>query len=208
MKINYLAESMRYERASSECSNILLKLAKKRIKDEDNARKNGEPLPDYYDIVIDEIKKLRSKLNSIASDYYHAHDMHTPEFDEDGCQNLITAVVKSWAEDCEDALSNGDAKKMEQLRKEAKNLVDDSVVDRIERKHKEFQKLARDRIVEIIEDTAKVKTNRQLYGDLDGKRMRTRCPLCGGAMYAKQYKHSELYLVKCSRCHLSEAVKP
>ena len=208
MKINYLAESMRYERASSECSNILLKLVKQRIKDEDNARKNGETIPDYYDIVIDEIKKVRSRLNSIAADYYKAHDMHTQAFDEDGCQNLLTAVVKSWAEDCEESLCNGDAKEIERLRKEAKNLVDDSVVDRIERKHKEFQKLARDRIVEIIEDTAKVKTNRQLYGDIDGKRMRTRCPLCGGAMYAKKYKNSDLYLVRCSRCHLSEAVKP
>ena len=208
MKINYLAESMRYERASSECSNILIKLSNKRIKDEDNARKNGEPLPDYYDIVIDEIKKVRSKLNAIAADYYRAHDLHTQEFDEDGCQNLINAVVKSWAEDCEEALSNGDAKGMEQLRKEARNLVDESIVDRIERKHKEFQKLARDRIVEIVEDTEKATTNRQLYGDMEGKRMRTRCPLCGGAMYAKQYKRSDLYLVKCSRCHLSEAVKP
>ena len=136
-----------------------------------------------------------------------------PELDENGCTNLLIAIVQSWAEDYEKTLSSRDDNKAERLtylRTEADNLVRDTTVKRIERTHKEFVQTAHDKLFEIVEDSAKAlkRTDGRGYdhNDFDGKHMRNRCPLCGGGMYAKRMK-SDIYLVRCSRCYLSEIVK-
>lgn len=201
---------MTFERASSECNDIILRLGRKRNRAEETARMNGETTPDFYDLVIEEVKQIKAKFDRLSEEYYQAHKRLKPEFDESGCQNLLIAIVQSWAEDYEKALSSRDDNKVDYLRTEADNLVRDTTIKRIERTHKEFVQTAHDRLFEIVEDTANARKrpNGQgyKYNDFDGKHMRNRCPLCGGGMYAKRMK-SDLYLVKCSRCYLSEIVK-
>ena len=213
MQTDYFKESMMFERASSECNDIILRLGRKRNRAEETARMNGEAPPDFYDIVIEEVKQAKEKFDNLANEYYAAHKRSKPELDEDGCQNLLIAIVQSWAEDYEKALSSRDDSSVDRLaylRTEADNLVHDTTIKRIERTHKEFVQTAHDKLFEIVEDTANAKKrpNGQgyNYNDFDGKHMRNRCPLCGGGMYAKRMK-SNLYLVRCSRCYLSEIVK-
>ena len=210
MQTDYFKESMTFERASSECNDIILRLSRKRNRAEETARMNGEAPPDFYDLVIAEVKQAKAKFDSLAKEYHDAHKRLKPELDEGGCQNLLIAIVRSWAEDYEKALSSRDNNKIDYLRTEADNLVRDTTVKRIERTHKEFVQTAHDRLFEIVEDSAKAlkRTDDRGYdhNDFDGKHMRNRCPLCGGGMYAKRIK-SDLYLVRCSRCYLSEIVK-
>ena len=210
MKTDYFKESMTFERASSECNDIILRLGRKRNRAEEAARMNNEAPPDFYDLVIAEVKLAKEKFDGLANEFYAAHKRSKPELDECGCQNLLIAIVQSWAEDYEKALSSWDDNKIDYLRTEADNIVRDTTIKRIERTHKEFVQAAHDRLFEIVEDTANARKrpNGQGYkfNDFDGKHMRNRCPLCGGGMYAKRMK-SDLYLVKCSRCYLSEIVK-
>lgn len=213
MQTDYFNESMMFERASSECNDIILRLGRKRNRAEETARMNGEAPPNFYNLVIDEIRQVKFKFDDLADEYYRAHKQLKPEFDEGGCQNLLIAIVQSWADDYEKALSSRDENKTDRLtylRTEADNLVHDTTVKRIERMHKEFVKTAHDKLFEIVEDSAKAlkRTDGRGYdhNDFDGKHMRNRCPLCGGGMYAKRTK-SDLYLVRCSRCYLSEIVK-
>ena len=210
MQTDYFKESMMFERASSECNDIILRLGRKRNRAEEAARINGEATPDFYDLVIAEVKQVKAKFDDLSREYYAAHKRLKPELDESGCQNLLIAIVQSWAEDYEKSLSSQDDNKVDYLRTEADNLVQDTTVKRIERTHKEFVQTAHDRLFEIVEDTANAKKRPNGLGykfnDFDGKHMRNRCPLCGGGMYAKRVK-SDLYLVKCSRCYLSEIVK-
>ena len=210
MQTDYFKESMTFERASSECNDIILRLSRKRNRAEETARMNGEAPPDFYDLVIAEVKQAKAKFDSLAKEYHDAHKRLKPELDEGGCQNLLIAIVRSWAEDYEKALSSRDNNKIDYLRTEADNLVRDTTVKRIERTHKEFVQTAHDRLFEIVEDSAKAlkRTDGKGYdhNDFDGKHMRNRCPLCGGGMYAKRMK-SDLYLIRCSRCYLSEIVK-
>ena len=210
MQTDYFKESMMFERASSECNDIILRLGRKRNRAEEAARINGEATPDFYDLVIAEVKQVKAKFDDLSREYYAAHKRLKPELDESGCQNLLIAIVQSWAEDYEKSLSSQDDNKVDYLRTEADNLVQDTTIKRIERTHKEFVQTAHDKLFEIIEDSsnARKRPNGQgyKYNDFDGKHMRNRCPLCGGGMYAKRVK-SDLYLVKCSRCYLSEIVK-
>ena len=210
MQTDYFKESMMFERASSECNDIILRLGRKRNRAEEAARINGEATPNFYDLVIAEVKQVKAKFDDLSREYYAAHKRLKPELDESGCQNLLIAIVQSWAEDYEKSLSSQDDNKVDYLRTEADNLVQDTTVKRIERTHKEFVQTAHDRLFEIVEDSAKAlkRTDGRGYdhNDFDGKHMRNRCPLCGGGMYAKRVK-SDLYLVKCSRCYLSEIVK-
>lgn len=213
MQTDYFKESMTFERTSSECNDIILRLGRKRNRAEEAARMNGEAPPDFYDLVIAEVKQAKAKFDSLAKEYYIAHKRLKPELDEGGCQNLLIAIVQSWAEDYEKALSSRDDSNVDRLaylRTEADNLVHDTTIKRIERTHKEFVKTAHDKLAEIVEDSAKAKKridgNGCVRNDFDGDHMRNRCPLCGGGMYAKHTK-SDLYLVKCSRCYLSEIVK-
>ena len=213
MQTDYFKESMTFERASSECNDIILRLGRKRNRAEEAARMNGEAPPDFYDLVIAEVKQSKAKFDSLANEYYTAHKRLKPELDEGGCQNLLIAIVQSWAEDYEKAISSRDDNKTDRvsyLRTEAENLVHDTTVKRIERTHKEFVKMAHDKLAEIVEDSAKAKKRINEKGcvrnDFGGEYMRNRCPLCGGGMYAKRMK-SDLYLVRCSRCYLSEIVK-
>jgi ssDNA-binding Zn-finger/Zn-ribbon topoisomerase 1 len=204
---------MMFERASSECNDIILRLGRKRNRAEEAARMNGEAPPDFYDLVIEEVKQVRAKFDNLAKEYFDAHKRLKPELDECGCENLLVAIVQSWAADFEKAMSSRDdnkADRLANLRTEADHLVRDTTVKRIERTHKEFVKTAHERILEIIEDTEKAKkrkdNNGYLHTDYYREEMRNRCPLCGNAMYAKRIK-SDLYLVKCTNCYLSEIVK-
>lgn len=213
MQTDYFKESMTFERASSECNDIILRLGHKRNRAEEAARMNGEAPPDFYDLVMDEIKQIKAKFDSLSREYFAAHKRLKPELDENGCQNLLIAIVRSWAEDYEKALSSRDDSNVDRLaylRTEADNLVHDTTIKRIERTHKEFVKTAHDKLAEIVEDSAKAKKRIDEKGcvrnDFGGEYMRNRCPLCGGGMYAKRMK-SDLYLVRCSRCYLSEIVK-
>jgi len=210
LQTDYFKESMTFERASSECNEIILRLGRKRNRAEEAARMNGEAPSDHYDLVINEIKQIKHKFDSAANDYYQMHKSQNKPLNENGCYNLLIAIVKSWAEDYEKALSSRDENKIDYLRTEADNLARDTTVKRIERTHKEFVQTAHDRLFEIVEDSAKAlkRTDGRGYdhNDFDGNHMRNRCPLCGGGMYAKRMK-SDLYLVCCSRCYLSEIVK-
>lgn len=213
MQTDYFKESMMFERASSECNDIIIRLGNKRNRAEETARMKGEAPPDFYDLVIGAVKQAKAKFDNLSKEYYDAHKRLKTELDEGGCQNLLVAIVQSWAADYEKALSSRDENKADRLaylRTEADNLVRDTTVKRIERTHKEFVQTAHDRLFEIVEDSAKAlkRTDGRGYdhNDFDGKHMRNRCPLCGGGMYAKRMK-SDLYLVRCSRCYLSEIVK-
>ena len=213
MQTDYFKESMMFERASSECNDIIIRLGNKRNRAEETARMKGEAPPDFYDLVIEEVKQAKAKFDSLAKEYFAAHKRIKSELDDGGCQNLLIAIVQSWARDYEKTLSSRDKSKddrLASLRAEADNLVRDTTVKRIERTHNEFVQTAHDRLFEIVEDSAKAlrRTDGRGYdhNDFDGEHMRNRCPLCGGGMYAKRMK-SDLYLVRCSRCYLSEIVK-
>jgi uncharacterized protein YaaR (DUF327 family) len=204
---------MTFERASSECNDIIIRLGRKRNRAEEAARMNGEAQSDHYDLVINEIKQIKHKFDSAANDYYQMHKSQNKPLNENGCYNLLIAIVKSWAEDYEKALSSKDEKRQERINNlsvEGDNLVRDTTVHRIERTYKQFVKTAHDHVGEIIEDTEKAKKRKDNNGyphtDYYREEMRNRCPLCGNAMYAKRIK-SDLYLVKCTNCYLSEIVK-
>lgn len=210
MKTDYFEQSMIYERASSECTNLMIKLRDKRNAAEDRARKNeNEPDPSFYTLVIDELKQIKRNFDSAANQYWELHKLEKPEFDEDGINNLLVAVVSSWAADYEHALSERDKAKESKLKDEAQYYVRDSIVSRIERTHKEFVERAHKHIAEIVEDSAKEVERARKYHfgcDHNSGRMRNRCPLCGGGMYAKRTK-TDLFLVKCAGCYLTEIVK-
>lgn len=210
MKTNYFEQSMIYERAASECNSIIIKLRDKRNTAEERARKNEEePDPSFYNLVIDEIKQIKHKFDSTSKQYFEMHKRERPDFDPDGINNLIVAIAGSWAADFEHALCKNNRAKAEELRDEALYLVKDSIVSRIERTHRQFVERAHEHIGEIVEDSAKEIERARKYHfgcDHNSDRMRNRCPLCGGGMYAKKTK-TGLYLVKCAGCYLTEIVK-
>ena len=208
MVTNYFDESMRYERASSECFNIMQRLRNDRAAAEERARESGDKEPDFYGIIIEDIKAIKKKYDDLSAQYYKMHKSDNPDLDDNGIINLLSAIVKSWALDYETAISRGDAERMIYLRKEGKNLVKDTTVERIERKRKDFANTAHNRLFDIVEDTAKVahdhtRTNGVAQND---RYLKHRCPLCGGGMYAKRIKPNT-YLVKCTRCYLTDLVE-
>ena len=115
MQTDYFKESMTFERASSECNDIILRLGRKRNRAEETARMNGEAPPDFYDLVITEVKQAKEKFDSLSNEYFDAHKRLKPELDEGGCQNLLIAIVQSWAADYEKALSSHDENKADRL---------------------------------------------------------------------------------------------
>ena len=209
MRTDYLKESNLYERAASECYSLINHLNQKRNAEEEQARRAGvEPLSDYYALVIDEIRGIKGKFESMAKEYFVMHKREQSDLNENGIHNLLAAIVKSWAEDYEDAISKKDGEKIVTLRVEGKNLVRDTTIDRIERMHKAFVKTAHDRLFEIVEDTANAPKYTTAHGttSYDAAHMRNRCPLCNGGMYARRIR-TNTYLVKCARCYLSEVVE-
>ncbi len=210
MKTDYFEQSMIYERASSECTALMIKLRDKRNAAEDRARKDeNEPDPSFYTLVIDELKQIKRKFDSTANQYWELHKLEKPELDEDGINNLLVAVVSSWAADFEHALSRQNKAKTDELRDEAQYFVRDSIVSRIKRTHRQFVKRAHEHIGEIVEDSLRERdyAAKHHFGvNHNSERMRNRCPLCGSGMYAKRTK-TGLFLVKCAGCYLTEIVK-
>ena len=205
MEINYLKESLTNEKCSGELANIMNTLRQKRTKAQEQARANGEDAPEFYDMILDELKSVKKTFDDRANIFWRMHKRANTELDEDGINNLLAAMIKSWAEDFEDALSHGRTNKIEWLRKEGENLVKDRTVKRIEDMHREFVKVAHGKFGEIYNDSLNApKFHNQT--DHSGAHMRNRCPLCNGGMYTKRVGKT-LYLVKCSRCYLSEIVE-
>ena len=205
MKTTYLKESIMFDCAASEMHNIYHSLNIKRNAAADEARSEGKEPPKFYDIVIGDVVKIRDKYRDHADALYRRHKELSPELNEDGINNLMCAMAKSWAEDYEVALCcNGDRT---ELLKEAKYVVTPNIVNRINRAQKQFVQTAHAKITDIVDDTnaAPKRRDPRGYSVKNYDDVRTRCPLCGGGMYAK--KIGGKYQVQCQSCALTEIVE-
>ena len=219
MPTDYLKESIKYDCCSSECTNLITLVGQHRVLATDEARRNGEEPPEWYDWVVEELSNIRSKFNDLADQYFKLHKSHQKSLNEDGINNLMNAIVGSWATDYEVALCSDDKnkdKKLDKLKDEADLMssayatvnIDDSIIKQIEKAHQQFKKTAHDRFFYILADTKFVDKRRAsgVFADYCDDSMRTKCPLCGGNLYSKKVK-SNLYVVKCTNCALSEMVR-
>ena len=206
MQTTYLEECLRYERAVSECYSLLAHLNKRRTAAEETARRNGWEMPDYFDKIVERVREMQKEFSDLASCNWKLHEeTEVKEYDEDGMNNLVIAVAKSWADDYEIALSHRNEKQIKELHDEGIKILGEIVVERVERAHRAFVKSAREDLKAIIADTNKApKYNNRT--DHVGSHMQTRCPLCGGGMYSRRVGANG-YLIRCSGCSLSEMVE-
>ena len=211
MKTTYLKESIMYDCAASELTNIIFSLRKKYSQEADKARSAGEEPPQFYDLIISDVSKIRNRYRKQSNALYRRHKELVPDLDEDGIENLMCALAKSWAEDYEKALCYKDdyrERRIEKLLAEAENVVTPNIVSRIERSHNRFVKMANDKIGEIVEDTEEARRIAKSCHTIDhhADTMRNRCPCCGGGLYARKL-NTNVYRVQCPSCSLFEIVK-
>lgn len=216
MQTTYLKESLMFDRAAAECNAIIGEVMKRRTKADDEARASGDEPSKHYDIIIDNLRALQHKYQCQADEMFEMHKRVHAEIDEDGLENLMCAIAKSWADDYEFALSNNDESDINRLRREAKLVssayltidLSDGIMNRIERAQEKFKKIAHAKVYQIVEDTKGAVKYKSANGTThyNGSWMRNRCPLCGGGMYYKPMS-KEAVQIKCTGCSLHEVVK-
>lgn len=207
MQTTYLKESLLFDQASSEVHNLIFRLRDKRSAAENAARQSGEETPRFYDLLIADLKDLGRKYDEESNRLFAMH-RESADLDGDGINNLLVAMVSSWAEDYEHAISRKDDQETKRLLKEAENFVSDTIVNRIDRTHKAFAETAHKKVAEIVEDTDNAKKHRTPRGTTQhkGDWVRNYCPLCGGGLYAVRAS-KDSYKVKCTSCNLFEVVR-
>lgn len=201
---NYMEESMLYERAYSEITNII-----NYAKDRARAQKNGDLIPEECKLVIDALSEIKSNFRERSDEAYRKHCRGRNMCDI-GAENLAIAIIERMALDYEIALSERNDKAMREIEKFSKehaykytNIDPDGVLSRITTDYKKFKEKAHKDIFGILEVTEKFRATRHAFCE---EKNPYRCPLCGGGMYVKTKLKSNSYIVGCSGCCLTEAV--
>lgn len=211
MKIDYLAESIKFDAAANELGEIATTLRNKRNRQADEYRLEGKEPPRFYDILIDDVLQLQNKYLDQSSVFFQRYKQLERDFDENAVNGLLCAISVQWAHDYEDALCSKDYNREERiktLKDEARYVVTDRIVRRIDDARKKFVAIARTHFDEILEDTKQerervIATKRS--ADYLRPTMRNRCPCCNGGLYAKKIDKNT-YQVRCPTCSMFETI--
>lgn len=210
--MTYMQISMMYEAEYGSVSSLIMRLLGERVKETELAmRERREPDPAYTE-QIEWLKERKAKLRKLSDNAFEAHRRTHNEFDSFGATELGNAILERAALDYENALCKKDERtkaEVERFANETAYLYTDldpnAILWRIREKHKEFVRLAHSRVRSIAEVTEKIRKQRR--HDFSSEENENRCPLCGGGMYIKHHLKSDLVLIGCTGCSLSEVVK-
>ena len=205
-----LEYSMVLERAYGEITN-LINIEKTRGQEQKRiAREEGRSNPLHLSMVMDALKKVKDDFRKRSDEAYLKHRETHQGMDDDGCINLVNAIIKQAVMDYEEAIVNKD----DGLKSEVEffamhnagkytsvDLYD--VFDRIDSDYKKFVKKANESIDGIIEVTNKFRHTKRALSDPANP---YRCPFCGGGMHIKGKLKTNSFLVACSGCNLTEVV--
>lgn len=201
--------SMIMERAAGEIANIIC-LETSRAKKQVRAAKDaGEPVPEHLQVVMDGLRGLQKEFRQKSDEAFEEHKRSAETYD-DGLDNLANAIIERMALDFETAICNGDDGTINEIRNFAEkkankytNLDIEDVLSRIVAYHERFKRKAHNEIDDIVKVTNAFRSKRHPFGEENNPH---RCPLCGGGMYVKTKCKSNVYLVGCTGCNLTEVV--
>ena len=203
--MNYLDVSMHYEGQYGLVTSRIVALQFERNKDREIARLTGrEPNPAYTE-EIERLKVRKAELRKKSDDAFLRHRAKA-ELDYDGIINLAVAVGEQMAMDYEDALSKGKQAVIDEVEAYAGkdgNLY--NALTRIRAAHKRFVEMAHKNIFGIVAQTEAIEKIHDKSG-FKSQRNPYRCPLCNGGVYAKSKTKSDIYVVGCTGCFLTEVV--
>jgi hypothetical protein len=207
--ISALEYSMILERAYGETTNLILEYNAKVKERRKQAIEDGEKEPYHYRMVLDALDIVARRFRQRSDNYFEIHKKSKP-LNDDGCQNLKNAVIERFALDYETALCEKDEGALCELDDFAKNkahmytrLDAEDIASRIVADHKRFKAKARAEIDGIIDITNRFRKKRHAFSEKNNPH---RCPLCGGGMFIKSKMKSNVYLVGCTGCNLTEVV--
>ena len=194
-------KSLLYERVCSELFHIITNLKSDAARAAERAVKDGEEVSQHYDIIKAELKKLLNKYRAMSDDAYKKHKENHPIISDYGLEELWNAVIVTAAQDYEVALCNKDKDTL----KEVEEFLDRdcNILSRIRADYGKFIDKAHRDIESIMQVKPIVRKYHRGFNDPINK---NRCPLCGGGMYVKSKLKTNVYLVACAGCELTEAV--
>ena len=200
---NDFEQSMIYERAFAETNYLMENIRKKQLA----AIAKGEERNEYFELVTNELRKMKEKFRKESDDAFIRHRNMEFDLDSDGIINLVVAVGSQMATDYEIAL----CKKNENDKAEIEAFAGDDgklyeILERIRVDKERFAKKAHEEILSLIRDTNELRKARDNQG-MGSKRNPHRCPLCKGGMYVRSKLKENTFLVGCTGCFLTEVVK-
>ena len=211
--LSALERSMEYERAFAEMTKVRTKIGAMRNAAEDEARKNGDPRPSYYDIIMDDMMYLQTRYQREADKAFQMHkETHTPNVT--GIENLANAVVMSAIQDYEEAVSSGRRGAGGVIRSIRKFAATEAgfyttadvsgILSRIDATYPKFKRVALNNVDAIKAETKRLKAERaskEPFSQTGLNRYNPfRCPLCGGGLW---YSGGKEKRIRCSSCYLS-----
>lgn len=200
-----LEKSLNYDRAHAEMNRVRFTIGAMRAAAEEEARKNGDPRPTFYDIIMDDLLALQSKYRALSDKEYAEHRATHEPYTE-GFSSLANAVVLSAIRDYEEAVSSGRRGAIgviRSIRRFAENEAGfyttadvSGILTRIDAAYPKFKKIALANVDGIKRETKQAR-NAKEHGD---KKNPYRCPMCGGGLW---YSGGKEKRIRCSSCLLS-----
>lgn len=204
-----IRKSMLYERAYGKVNEILKMLQEQRKVDRKYSKMAHEEPDDSYDLVYDELAKVRFRFRNFSDDLWCGAE-RKGLFEKESVEELLSAVVLRAANDYEMAVSGGkNEKEMQRIEQFAEEdasgftkIPFSEVLVKIRKAQPEFARIARDNAKEIIAETDANRRKRRA----DMSNNKYRCPLCGGGLYSQSKRGMTYHIICCTGCSLREVV--
>lgn len=204
-----IKKSMLYERAYGKLNEILITLQEQRRADRRYAKTVHEEPDESYDLVYDELSKVRFRFRNFSDDLWCGAERNGL-FAKESIEELLSAVVLRAANDYEMAVSGEkNEKEMQRIEQFAEEdasgfarIAFPKVLETIREAQPKFAKTARENFREIMAETEA--NRRKKKADNSGNKHR--CPLCGGGLFTQSVRGTSDHMVCCTGCYLREVI--